>query len=284
MSTMNTTNGLKSTDIAQAIASASDRRERIQTSFEDFRDPSRERRLRPLPAVLFDELLDLLFPVHCLGCDLPGDWFCDACHLASELTTQLDYCQLCGRSVDVPGGLCSFHRQESGLKGLLSYGDYHAAPLRRAIGLAKYHSIWAGLPPLAERAWTARWHVLDGYKWTAVVPLALDPHRQRTRGFNQSLHLATVLGRHLQSPVQAGLGRLRKTAQQVGLNRTDRQRNMDGAFAWRGPGLHGTVILVDDVITTGATLASAATALQTAGAESVWACTLAYETLEHSRI
>ena len=282
MSTTNTTNGLSNTETAHAAASNSDREERIQPSFEDFTDASRLQRTHPLPTLLLEELLDLLFPLHCLGCDLPGDWFCVTCHRASELGTRLDYCQLCGRSVDVPGGLCSFHRQESGLKGLISYGDYHAVPLKRAIGLTKYQGIWAGLPSLAERAWTARWHVLGGYKWTAVVPLTLDPHRHRTRGFNQSHYLADVLGQHLQTPVQSSLHRLRRTAQQVGLNRIDRQRNMDGVFAWRGPTLHGTVILVDDVITTGATLTSAAAALQTAGAESIWACTLAYETLEHT--
>jgi ComF family protein len=161
----------------------------------------------------------------------------------------------------------------------LSYGNYQATPIRQAINLAKYHGVWAGLLPLARQAWTSRWHRLPDQSWSYVIPLALDARRQRARGFNQSYYLAQVLSRHLGVPIGQQLRRVRKTAQQVGLNRADRHRNMEGVFAWHGQQLFGNVILVDDVVTTSATLASAALALHKAGAESVWACTLAYEAL-----
>lgn len=224
-------------------------------------------------------MLNFFFPVHCLGCDLPGEWFCESCHLGSQLSTGLNYCQLCGRAVAVIGELCSFHQAESGLTGLLSYGDYQAPPIRQAINLAKYHGVWAGLSPLAEQAWLSRWHHLPNQQWHMIIPLALDPRRQRARGFNQSYYLAQVLNRHLEAPISQQLRRIRKTAQQVGLNRADRHRNMEGVFNWNGEQLHSNVILVDDVVTTAATLASAARVLRQAGAESVWACTLAYEAL-----
>lgn len=240
---------------------------------------SSQQRRQPLHSIFANDLLDFLFPVHCLGCDLPGEWFCDSCHELSQLTTQLDYCQLCGRAVPIPGALCSFHQNESGLTGLISYGNYRTTPIRQAINLAKYHGIWAGLAPLAKRAWVSRWHRLPQQNWNFVIPLTLDPRRQRARGFNQSLTLAHVLSRHIHTPVSQQLRRTRKTAQQVGLNRADRHRNMQGVFAWQGPKLTGHVILVDDVVTTAATLSSAAQALKIAGADSVWACTLAYEAL-----
>lgn len=279
MSTANTTNGLSTAEINQATISSPLRADRIPLSFVDSPLSSREKRILPLHRVLFDDILSFFFPTHCLGCDSPGEWFCEPCHQSSQLSTGLDYCQLCGRAVSIAGELCSFHQTESGLTGLLSYGNYQAEPIRQAINLAKYHGAWAGLSPLAERAWLARWQHLPNQQWTTIIPLTLDARRQRARGFNQSHFLAQVLSRHLGAPISRQMRRSRKTAQQVGLNRADRHRNMANVFAWQGPRLQGHVILVDDVVTTGATLSSAAWALKGAGAESVWACTLAYEAL-----
>ena len=134
--------------------------------------------------------------------------------------------------------------------------------------------------PLAEQAWRARWHALQTQPWQAIIPIALDKKRQRARGYNQASYLARVLGAHLSTQTISKLVRTRRTVQQVGLNKADRIRNVEGAFAWRGKPLAGAVILVDDVVTTSATLSSAAIALKKGGASEVWACTLAYETLE----
>ena len=232
---------------------------------------------RPLFEVAADELLSLFFPTHCAGCGRLGEWLCQPCRTAAALTTPLSYCQLCGRSVTTPGSLCSFHRDSTGLDGLVSYADYHAPGIAAAISAAKYQGVWAALRPLARYAWLARWHVLSLSAWQAVVPLALDARRERDRGYNQSAILARELGRQLGAPVRTGLRRVRRTEQQVGLNRQDRIRNMDGAFGWRGHAPTGAVVLVDDVVTTGASLSSAARTLRAAGAPSVWACTLAFE-------
>jgi ComF family protein len=107
----------------------------------------------------------------------------------------------------------------------------------------------------------------------------LYPLRESQRGYNQAALLARPLAERLDFPYAPGLlARRRQTAPQVGLSRARRRENVRDAFDAR-PGVEGRVVLlVDDVTTTGSTLASAATACLAAGATRVYALTLARET------
>jgi ComF family protein len=102
-----------------------------------------------------------------------------------------------------------------------------------------------------------------------VVPVPLHPRRLRDRGFNPAALLARRLARDLGlswDPV--ALARLRDTPSQTGLDRPARRRNLRGAFRARRP-VPPRVWIVDDVVTTGSTLAAAARALRRAGADRV---------------
>jgi len=112
--------------------------------------------------------------------------------------------------------------------------------------------------------------VLDGAQ--ALVPVPLHPRRQRTRGFNQSELLADALGRGAGIVVAASaLVRREDTRSQTGLTAAARRANVKGAFAVRRRAqIAGrTVVLVDDVLTTGATASACAQALRAAGAREV---------------
>nr|WP_286207492.1 phosphoribosyltransferase family protein [Thermomicrobium sp. CFH 73360] len=87
--------------------------------------------------------------------------------------------------------------------------------------------------------------------------------------------LAAAVARKLALPLEDGLVRLRATATQVSQDRAARWENVAGAFAWVGQPLEGTVLLVDDVVTTGATVIAASEALITAGARAVIVLALA---------
>jgi ComF family protein len=112
----------------------------------------------------------------------------------------------------------------------------------------------------------------------ALVPVPLHPRRLAQRGFNQSELLAAAIGRRIGVSLHArALVRRTDTPPQTGLSAVARRRNVAGAFAVRERGrIHGrTVVLVDDVFTTGATARACASALRQAGASAVHLLTVA---------
>ncbi len=111
-----------------------------------------------------------------------------------------------------------------------------------------------------------------------VVPVPLHKKRLRERGFNQSLAIASYVARTLELPLaSSALARIRNTAPQTGLNGTQRNGNVKGAFAANDNKRlkRRTVILVDDVFTTGATANECSRVLKRAGADEILVATLA---------
>jgi ComF family protein len=113
-----------------------------------------------------------------------------------------------------------------------------------------------------------------------LLPVPLSARRQRERGFNQTEQIANALGRHLAVPVDSGnLRRTRHTAPQVGKTAEQRRMNLEGAFICTAPARVAgrRVGVVDDVMTTGATLRACADELRAAGASRVFGLVVARE-------
>ena len=200
-------------------------------------------------------LLELLAPGRCPGCDgkSANYAFCAACSPLLERVEGAD------RETPVP---------------LAAAGYLYCGPLADAIVRLKYGGrtelapVLGGL--LVEAALGHAGHV------DRVLPVPLHPARLRARGFNQSALLAAPLARALGVPLDvSGLARVRHTREQAGLSRKGRSHNLDGAFAVRGSRRADRVLVVDDVRTTGATLASAASALTASGCVEVLTFALA---------
>ena len=175
-------------------------------------------------------------------------------------------------------GRCSLCRRGvRGFDAAYSFG-FHENELRNLIHLFKYGGIRTLAVPLGRLLARAlpREHAFD-----MIVPMPLHWRKRWQRGFNQAELLALEIGRRTNVPVRNALRRVRNTASQAGLTSSKRRENVSGAFqAARGGktrnALHGrSVLLIDDVMTTGASAASCARALKRAGARQVTLLTLA---------
>jgi len=149
----------------------------------------------------------------------------------------------------------------------------YAFPADVLVHALKFQAELALAPYLAQAL--AR-TVADAEPPELIVPVPLAPRRLAERGFNQALEIARPLARARGAPLEAGLlRRARETFAQSELPRAERRRNVRGAFCATRPLAGETVALVDDVMTSGATLQAAAAALKAAGAGRVWAWVVA---------
>jgi ComF family protein len=205
----------------------------------------------------------------CLGSPvaLDADYFCAVCNTPFLNPWPLD-----------DQGVCAACR--AGLRGFdhaASFGMYEGA-LRSLIHLFKY----SGMKPLARplAAYLDRAIPVDEH-FDAVVPVPLYWRRQWSRGFNQAELLARCVAKQRGIPLWNALRRKRATATQAGLANAGRRRNVAGAFVVRAKTardkkLKGKkILLIDDVMTTGATASACATALKHGGAGSISLLTLA---------
>jgi ComF family protein len=148
----------------------------------------------------------------------------------------------------------------------------YAEPVDQLVQALKYRhqlhlATWFGQQLLATLA--ARTPALGSID--AILPLPLHPARMKTRGFNQSLEFARPIARGLDKPLlRFAASRVRDTAPQAGLPRDERQRNMQGAFECHTDLSGQTILVVDDVLTTGSSAHELARILKIHGAREVW--------------
>lgn len=228
---------------------------------------------------------DLLWPRRCYLCAAPlpeepnPDCFCPAC--AAAITTDPHAtCPRCASTVgphaDTTDGCPRCRAEKFAFESAVRLGPYDGA-LREAILRAK-QSGGEGIAETLGRVWAvARREQLRALRPDVLVPVPLHWGRRWSRGFNQSgavsRGLAAVLGVPL---LPFAVRRVRPTPKQVGTSRAERLRNVEGAFAPANRLTDLRVLLIDDVLTTGATASAASRALRDAGAAQVAVAVLAH--------
>ncbi|WP_240911401.1 ComF family protein [Paludisphaera soli] len=233
---------------------------------------------------------DLLFPWRCLLCDEAGPGlaapFCEPCRaglLGLAATYRAASCPRCASPVgpfaDLRGGCSGCRRRPLGFDAAVALGP-HEAPWRDfVLGLKRERGAFLA-PALASLMVEARREALDAIPADApVVPIPQHWLRRLGKRYNQAEALAHALAEATGREARDALRRVKPTPHLVGRGRQARALALRGAFAARrGVDLKGrTVLLVDDVLTTGATLGSAARALKRAGARRVVAVVVSRE-------
>lgn len=217
----------------------------------------------------------LLLPTRCLVCRAPGGEaldLCPACEAA--LPWNRIACPGCALPLPVPAATrCRVCRSGAAPLAAVHAAFVYAAPVDGLLRRFKFHA------DLAAGALLAQLMAGTGAGWPrpqALLPVPLHTARLRRRGYDQARELAAPLARALGLPLlDRALVRVRATGAQSERDAAERRRNLLGAFAVRPDAvLPAHVALVDDVMTTGATLHAAADALTRAGVTRVeaWVC------------
>jgi ComF family protein len=213
-------------------------------------------------------VLDLLLPPACAGCGRFGHLVCEACTRGfrgagapQDRFAAADPGMIVGDALEL--AIAAFE---------------HEGSLRRVLQRLKYGGSARIALPLASAAAPALEALTGLCGRLPLVPVPVHAARERQRGYNQAALLAHQLGAGVGLPVLDLLERRRSTVRQHGLGKAARLHNLRGAFALRnGVRAPPRAILVDDILTTSATLEACAQVLRAAGAASVYGFAIARE-------
>jgi ComF family protein len=200
--------------------------------------------------------VDLLFPPRCAGCGRLDTFWCNQCQQELDEITLTEHIEA-----------------KPPLKAVTASG-WHIGKLREAVQALKYENARQVAQPLGEKLAQCLRH----QDWTIdiLVPVPLHTKRLAERGYNQAQEIAEVVSKMSGIRCEANaLQRVRETQSQVTVSGAERLVNIKGAFAANSQLVKGqSVLIIDDVYTTGSTLSACGEALLMAGAEVVYGLTV----------
>jgi len=212
---------------------------------------------------LLNSTVDLVFPPCCAGC-ARVDWA---------------WCPHCDDDLrKLP--ITPIKRRGKYVNGLLASG-VHTGQLQQAVQALKYDGITSLAAPLAARLTT----LLRRTNVTIDIIIPVPMHKTRTtqRGYNQAKLIARHVSEQAEIPMEEAIYRTRQTRSQVGLNRGERRVNVAEAFQTQTVLRGQRLLIVDDVLTTGATLDACAQVARQAGAKTIYGLTVTAATLSSHR-
>ena len=224
--------------------------------------------------VFYGMLLDLVYPRRCPVCDKAvkpfGNLICEDCKKKIKYI-KAPFCQKCGKELKDKRAVfchdcnCREHSYDSGM-ALFAYHSVADSIYRfKYCGRQEYAAYYG------ERIAVVLGKKILALKPDAIIPVPIHTSKERVRGYNQAELIALELGRILDIPVETGLiKRIRKTTPMKELSAQERQNNLKKAFKiCRNDVKLNTVIIVDDIYTTGSTIDAMAMELHKVGIEQV---------------
>lgn len=249
--------------------------------------PGRLRALAAGVAGAFATLLDWVYPRQCYCCGAPltgrsGRLLCRECfrHLASRRLTGRG-CATCGLPLSGgPADVCGYCQQYPRRFDLARAVCPYGSPMGDLVRSFKFDGAYFIGPVVIDSVAKLGWLPPEICEADAVAPVPLHPRRRRERGYDQALILARALARRGRwKLLPDALRRVRYTDSQKHLSPPERAQNVRGAFEAGSTSVEGLhVLLVDDVVTTGATASECAGVLKKAGAARVSVFSLARTT------
>jgi ComF family protein len=221
--------------------------------------------------MIIPRLLEIITPKSCQVCARPGTYLCILC-LPKAIKPRSPGCYRCYWGTS-HGQLCIGCEIYSFLAGTTIVARYDGVARDLTLSLKNHNDVWAAevLGAMIARAILRTQVTLD-----VITAVPTSPQRYHERGYNPAERLAKVVARRLELPYRPLLLRL-SLAHQIGQGRAQRLKQIHGAFYPSRPQQVAAraVLVVDDVLTTGATLEEAARVLRAAGASLVWAAAVA---------
>ncbi|MHB8903577.1 MAG: ComF family protein [Patescibacteria group bacterium] len=208
-------------------------------------------------------ILNILFPLECLGCKTEGGWLCEKCFRQLKFNNK------------------KYPLKAPNLDEIFIAGDYDDKILSDLIKKLKFNFIdnialilgrflnlfWSGI--IFSRPELKNKEIL-------LIPLPLSKKRENWRGFNQAELIARSFNNEYNYLMSLDLKKIKNTKAQSDLNENERAKNIKDCFVWNGKNLKDKIIiLIDDVVTTGATLNEAAGVLKKAGAQKIYGLVVA---------
>lgn len=209
---------------------------------------------------VFGKILSFIFPERCVGCRKKDELLCQNCSRKTRRRTR--------ERTSVPF-----------LDKLYIWGSYEDRILREALRRLKYHGTYGFSHPLSQMLHDLiKPHLSSFGEESVIVPIPATEWRKNFRGYNQAELLAKSLAEKISLPCSSeALFKSRSTPSQTSLSGVERILNVKDSFAVPNPNLvkNKTILLIDDIVTTGATLSEAARSLKESGAKKVFGIVVA---------
>ena len=224
-------------------------------------------------------LIELLFPRRCPICDKPvdkiGHYICKKCEKSLQYV-ETPYCMKCGKRLE--DGTKEYCMDCQNMEHFFQRGRalYEYETIKESVYRFKYEGRKEYAQFYGKELAKRFGEQLKEWKIDAIVPVPMHQEKVKNRGYNQALLIAQVLGNELNIPVRDEIvKRVRATSPQKKLNAKERQNNLKNAFKIGENDVKlNTVVVVDDIYTTGATMDAVTECLKSAGVGKVYCISL----------